>query len=412
MHEISAPGEPGWFYPEPSEEGFEWLRHGFAEALTIPSSLVFNVSDFPSLVMAPGVGLITRDRNDRAAALDDRERTYLHESFRTAYIDSLLRGVPLVGVLGSDMVHGWLGSNPLSWVQNWRTSIPEDNSWGLPSLILAIRGTRAEQEAENRVFIVQGRLLDHYGRSAGINNANGVRGYGFPRGYEFLHDGKLAQRFDLGLITIDEEGRGSFRPENPRSKESEFLSESGMDLVGVFFHPAGIHDEAALEELRAAFLTAWMMALDRDIEPMIPDGPGHYITFTGGSWGFPGGEALEGIYVQSFNERRALLLLPDSPLLPPYPRLIVSPFIDLLFNPPRSFIPGEQNLRPLPINFDRRDDFSRIIMRGLTLYGIPLTDPMPVRNSAGTSWQEAQRFSRGWLVNPAIEPFVEPLVLE
>jgi hypothetical protein len=38
-------------------------------------------------------------------------------------------------------------------------------------------------------------------------------------------------------------------------------------------------------------------------------------------------------------------------------------------------------------------------MEGIALYGFPLTDPLPYRAGEDSPWQEAQRFSRGWLIN-------------
>ena len=110
----------------------------------------------------------------------------------------------------------------------------------------------------------KGKLLNQYGKSAGINGANGNVGYGAPRGYEFLYQGKLAQRFGLGLITVDQEGNSAFFPEEPPSLGVEAPSD-----IGVF-----LNAPAFREDIRAAFATAWEMALDRGIETMTPDGPG------------------------------------------------------------------------------------------------------------------------------------------
>ena len=166
--------------------------------------MVFIPREFPSLEIMPGVGFITGDRRDRAASLTEKEKADLSDSFRAAYADGLLQEAPLAGVLGGDFVHNWPANNPLGWVQNWSTAIPEENSWRSPSLVLAIRGFMAE--TDDRVFIVQGKMLDQYGKNDGINRANGNTGYGSPLGNQFLYEGKVAQRFESGLITIDREG--------------------------------------------------------------------------------------------------------------------------------------------------------------------------------------------------------------
>jgi hypothetical protein len=265
-----------------------------------------------------------------------------------------------------------------------------DNSWGLPSLVLAVRGLDAEPKIQERVFIVSGKLLDHYGKSGGINGANGNAGYGSPRGYEFLHEGKLAQRFDFGLITIDAEGKGAFSPENPPSLEFDPALESAV-------HNSGIGTARVFpENVAAAFLTARKMALDRGIT-MAPDSPGQYLSFSGARWDFPGGETVRGLYFQSFNSGGIVLVLPDSRLLPPYPRIIAPPFIDALLAPSKTLSGGE-SLKALDIQFSGGDDFSHRIMKGLALYGIPLTDPVFINPG-----EERQRFSRGWIVRHSSE---------
>jgi len=380
---FSCAGSPAEFFldtaPDDSGESSDWFP--LWDEYPPPPGMTFIPAEFPSLDIPPGVGAITA--GDRTVTLNEGERDVLSRSFRSAYINNLFREAPLTGVLGGDFVHGWPAANPSAWVQNWRSSSQEANSWGIPALILAVRGFQDKRET-GRVFIVQGKLLDHYGKSGGINGANGVMGYGAPRGYEFLHEGKLAQRFDFGLITVDQEGHGTFFPESPPSL--------GLDVppdIGVF---AG-----ALRDLRPAFITAWKMALDRGIGTMIPDGPGRRLSFLESSRDFPGGETLRGLYVQTFNEQSILLVLPCSPVLPPYPRFIASPFLEALLSASR--LPGGENLVPSDSNVSGEDAFFRALLRGLALYGIPLTDPMPVPGEVAP-WREAQRFSRGWLARP------------
>jgi hypothetical protein len=325
--------------------------------------------------------------------LSEQERAVLSGSFRAAYVDSLLRGVPLAGVLGGDFVHGWPDDDPSGWVQNWRGSDSAVNSWGLPRLVLAVRGLRAGANM-GRVFIVRGTLLDHYGKSAGINGANGDTGYGSPRGYEFFYKGNLSQRFDLGLITVDREGRGTFVPEDPPSLSFSVPAETGVFQGGVPSVEAG-------ETVREAFVTAVKMAVDRGVESMIPDSPGEYITVTKVPEEFAGGEVLKGLYIQTFNGRTIALVLADSPRLPLFPRFIAAPFLDTLLDAPKSTVPGGENLNVQNLDFSGGDNFSRSLMAGFMKYGIPLTDPLPYTDENGSP-REAQRFSKGWLVVPAL----------
>jgi hypothetical protein len=163
----------------------------------------------PAFPAAPGVGIFTGDPRDPALNLAEEERERISLSFRRAYGEALKRGFPLDGVLGGDRVHAWPVDSPLAWVQNWRSAEPYPNSWGLPTLVLAILGIDAKE-----VFIVRGAVLDAYGKSGGRGGANGVAGYGPPLGGEFAHNEGVAQRFGEGLITVDASGQAVFIPED------------------------------------------------------------------------------------------------------------------------------------------------------------------------------------------------------
>ena len=357
----------------PQEEPAAEAKPGGAGDFPVPpgsAGLAFIPADPPPLVPAPGVGLISR-----GASLSGEDRAVLQDAFRSAYLDGLLKGLPLAGVLGGDQVHGWPDINPSGWVQNWRSAEPAPNSWGIPSLILAIQGVESAREM-NRVFIVDGEILNYYGTSAGLNGANGDMGYGSPRGEKFFYNGNgsnendrtngIAQRFDHGLIVIGREGQGSFLPGEPPSLNHEPPPE-----LGIF---------PKLPEngkVRGAFLAAWKMALDRTLE-MVPDGPGQYLSGFSRDPDSPGAGNLEGLYIQTFNRRNALLILPEVPGLPRHVRFFGPPFLGAFVSPNGS-------------------DFVPQLMRGIALYGFPLTDPLPYRAGGDSAWQETQRFSRGWL---------------
>jgi len=387
---LSCAGPPK---PAPAESPLERPdaeKQGDDFSYPVRTDLVFIPGEFPSLEIPSGAGLVSRDRRNLAASLSEGEKAALTLSFRAAYVDGLLLGLPLAGVLGGDLVHGWPDSKPSGWAQNWRNTGSQADSWGLPSLVLAIQGFERETE-HSRVFIVQGKILDQYGKNEGINRANGITGYGSPLGNEFFYDGKTAQRFDFGLIVIDREGKGAFIPEDPPSLGLELPSE-----IGAFQGLA-----ASPEEVRSAFRTAWKTAVNRNIGAastgaasigaLSPDGAVQYLSFSGG------GNGLRGIYIQSFNRRSVVLALPDSPILPSYPRIIASPFIDVLLAPHKNPLPGGENLKALEFKFSGTDDFCKALMGGFALYGIPLTDPVPVIGD-DQGGREAQRFSRGWIM--------------
>jgi hypothetical protein len=410
--QFSCAGQPETMEPEEFPESAESAETGVfeetvpldREALDIfdhpdPGDLVFISSPFPSLTAAPGIGNITRESRDRGSLLSSSEREALSASFRGAYIDGILRGVPLSGVLGGDLVHGWPENNPSGWVQNWQTTEAKPNSWGIPSIILAVQNIEIAREmAQDRVFIVQGGVLDFYGKSAGMGGANGDTGYGSPRGEEFFYNGSIAQRFDLGIIIVDGNGQGTFVPGVPPSEGIAPPPE-----VGTFTSPPASYGD----RVRDAFLTAWKMALDRNIEAMVPDGSGTYVSFSTDPFGFPDSGA-KGIYVQTFNQRTALLVLIDTDALPLHARFIMPPFLDILLFPENYSPRDSKGLSALNVNFSGGDSFIRQLMRGFALYGLPLTDPLPGnpgdRNSSAYR-EEAQRFTRGWLAGSAKKVF-------
>jgi hypothetical protein len=354
--------------------------------------------------------------------------------FREAYTEGLLRDLPLEGVFGGDMVHGWPAAAPLTWVQNWRSGEGVPNSWAVPSLVLAVQGL-----THDRVFIVHGRILDAYGKSAGRGRANGVTGYGAPRGGEFFHQGGVAQRFDYGLMKIDAEGT-AFIEEAPPST-----------LVETPEMPGGNR------EVRERFRSAWKAAVDRNYPPLPPDTELIHIDFGSNPWiitaaGRTGSETagpelvitLRGIWYQGYPGGQALLLLADAPELPPYPRLLVTPWLDAFLGAPERRLPGAESLdsvSPPDYRFGGDEAFVRSLLDSIAFYGIPLSDSLPLaetvpaaKRSAGgetadgetaaakvlapdgeaeeavvpesdgvpastVRYYEAQRFSKGWMRN-------------
>jgi hypothetical protein len=363
------------------------------------SPLRFVPDSLPGLRPALGVGLVTREQRDLGGALAAEERDRLSGGFRDAYVEGLLRGLPLEGALGGDMVHGWPAAAPLAWVQNWRSAGNFPNSWAIPTLVLAVQGL-----AHDRVFIIQGEMLDAYGKSAGRGGANGVSGYGAPCGGEFFHQEGIAQRFEYGLMTIGGEGT-VFIEEAPPSTLAEPPEMPGGD-----------------REVRERFRSAWKAAVDRNHSP--PPGDLIHIDF-GSPWiitakGRDGSETaitLRGIWYQGYAGGGALLLLADAPELPPYPRLLVTPWLDAFLAAPGKRLPGAESLDHVsPPDYRSGGDgrFIRTLLNAVAFYGLPLSDSLPLTESvpgAGEAaapegdgapavlrYYEAQRFSKGWMV--------------
>jgi hypothetical protein len=162
------------------------------------------------------VGALSADVAEPAS-----RRASLSAAFREAYQEAVLRGDPLRGTLGGDLIHLWKPparkNDPSdrggAFVQNWRGAAGgRANSWGLSGLVLACCPA-----AGSRVVLVKGAILDAYGRGLGIGGANGVAGYGAPLGDEFPLPEGLAQRFERGLLLAGRDGGYTFTPGEPPS---------------------------------------------------------------------------------------------------------------------------------------------------------------------------------------------------
>ena len=377
----------------------------------IPANTGFVFSPLPELFSAPGVGLVTLDERDLGGTLARADRDRLRDSFKNAYIEGILRGIRLEGVLGGDLVHGWPQTAPITWVQNWRSSTGSFNSWGTPDLILAVQGLN-----HDRVFLIQGDILNMYGTSAGIGGANGAAGYGAPCGEEFFLNNRAAQRFDYGVITYNDTGHILFIAGDPPSVNMPVPQNTGLMLT-----------DDTDPHIREKFQSAWRTGVDTYLPPLEPDARVISIQFqepwllpveiadnlaSGAAVSNPPAEtgekaaiAVSCIYYQVFGEARAVFIMADAELeysgqytrLPAIPRIVASPFLDVLLNTRQRHLSGAENLNParIPAYPGTGANFSRILLDGIALYGIPLSNALPW-NEEGVSF-EVQRFSRGWL---------------
>ena len=420
----------------------EIIRRDFPHFVFIPEPV-------PYPETAPGVGNITADRRDFVFTLNNNERIALSGVFRDAYTDGLLRNQPFIGVLGGDQVHGWPQANPVSWVQNWQTSMPMANSWGLPSLVLSIAG-RDSGDFQRRAFTVQGDILDYYGRGSGLNGANGNTGFGSPRGEEFLYEEKIAQRFDHGLMVINENRKVEFIAETPPSEIYEI-----PEMLGFF---------PGSPDIQKIFITAWKIALDCNMEnyseyeppiyyipveilsdndlsftndesddisdknsvdnseenpdvnmekkpgavlavipqKLLPDSPVQYVRFTGEKTHLFPDTDITGIYIQTFNQNTSALVLletasPDAsrqPVLPQHARFLCPLMFEMLTT--GTPLPGTETLELLNFYSGVQDKFLAGLLQSFALYGFPLTDPV-FRSENGFLISAEQRFTRGWI---------------
>jgi hypothetical protein len=246
-----------------------------------------------------------------------------------------------------------------------------------------------------RVFMIYGPILDAYGKSAGINGANGILGYGYPRGDEFLYDRRRAQRFSLGLMIMDGEGQVSFIPQPAPSTGAVPPAE-----VGAF--PGGGW------AVREDFQAAWNIWIDSNDGFLLPDGPVRQIALTQEPWiidADPKAPKIGRIYFQTFERGTVLFILAESPDMSFRVRILRAPFLDTLLWAPDRLLPGFETADGKSSGLagglsvprsELEDDYTRALVRGLSAYGLPLTDAMP-KNDEDTL-VEAQRFSRGWIL--------------
>jgi hypothetical protein len=316
-----------------------------------PAGLEFLPGSFSLPDAAPGVGSITRAQADPLASLAEDEKRAVTESFRAAYVEGLLRGLSLEGTLGGDLVHNWPPAESLSLAQNWRSRETVPNSWGVPSLVLAIRAVGRDD-----THIVRGRILDQYGKSGGRDRANGAAGYGAPLGEEFLYRDGIAQWFDHGLIRVDAAGRGFFEP--------AALPELPPDAARPYGGDDGI--------VQRHFQQARLRGAYANLPELRPDGPVHRLDFPAA-----GATPAGTLYFQTFNQGSVLLLLPQAPDLPFRIRILAGTFLDaFLADAPETDLAGR-------------------LLRGIDRYGLPLTGAYP--EPEGGAYRETQRFTRGWM---------------
>jgi hypothetical protein len=365
-------------------DGPEGLRLFVEERYSPPENLRFIPAPLPDLSVPPGVGVVSRKAGERGALLTEEERAALEQSFRSGYREALLRGVPLAGVLGGDQVHEWPPESPLVWVQNWRSAEPRPNSWGLPALILSLRNF-----ADPKIFALSGPILDSYGKSGGLNGANGAAGYGAPLGEPFSYEGGIAQRFDHGLMVIKPEGETVFVfPDDPPA---------ARDAPPPAALPAG---GQAADRIGEAFRAARELTVNAAPEtagypPLVPDGPAERLGLepVAPGRGGTGTITIRDVYAQSLDNASAVLILIDSPDLPFAARLLRSPYLEAFLAAEKVRLPGAEELEA--DTFKAGEGRFRALLPGLALYGVPLSDEIPL--SGDELGGSVQRFSRGWM---------------
>jgi hypothetical protein len=333
---------------------------------------------------------------EEVGVISERDAEYFDGSgigglFTAAYRRALIQEMPLNGVLGMDRVHRWPEYSGLTWVQNWRSAAAPSNSWGIPGFVLAVLNGKS-----GKVFTVTGGILDVYGKNLGIGGANGIVGYGAPLTDVFCMELSdyprpvYAQRFDNGIIYVDETGKGGFI-----TGKAPSTSIGDDEMIG--FYPTD--DAESRENLEKSFKKAYKNLVDRYEGVIKADGPVEYLDFDGNTWSIEIGESilsLTGIYVQYYNEGGFAAALPyfsaeNGDAAEDFPFLkeactITPPFSRIIFGGVRLPSAVELTLYPLEEYAWRTP-----LLKSFALYGIPLTDSF-VSVETGMS---VQRFSRG-----------------
>lgn len=272
------------------------------------------------------------------------------KQFIQAYKNGLLSFIPLAGTLGADRLHLWTnknrdGTSVSALVQNWKSSYPLPNGWGLPQLLLAMDGTDGSS-----VYCILPPILDIYSQARGLGNTAALAGYGNPMTNPFLlRDStgyQIAQRFSHSLImgTLDAQGRskGTVVLEPAPS-----LSANPPSLVG------RMQDGTVNKN----FVKAWRQALDQML-PGEADGPVSDLNFTT-ELETPEGGTVTSVAIQSYGMRKWVLVqVPDTnegvddQSRPPV--LLAPPFIDALVS--------------------EGPDVGTQLIQALAVYGLPLSD--------------------------------------
>jgi len=376
-------------------------------AADLPAEMYFVSDALPNLNIPAEVGGRTENPADETGAL----RT----AFRDAYMEALLRGVMLTGVLSSDRVNPWPASAPESWSQNWAcaggspNAVP--NSWGLPNLVLALghypalaglSDLSAAEKTMKIAFTVHGPILDMYGKSAGYARANGIIGYGIPLGETTFSSGTAVQRFSRGrMIITGNENRFSFEDDlfykllenlTPEEMNKEF---GGRNIS---------------QDITDAFAYAWAFAFSE--KEKASDGPIARVTFSK-PWILEAGAekiSVSGFYYKSYNNSQDVLVLLISEQLPFRVHVLSGSFLKTILSHKR--LSGLKTERK--VGAAAGSGLGKTLAEGFAIYGPPLSDPLPwpasvtpgslpeTAKSSGenpeAAFLEIQRFARGWMV--------------
>ncbi|MFQ3548024.1 MAG: hypothetical protein SNJ56_06770, partial [Termitinemataceae bacterium] len=143
----------------------------------------------PKVDIPPEIGEINDNPKDPLSKQGKKDIERIQGYFHRAYLEALLAGIPLAGVLGADRVHTWTQrtvkkSEISTLVQNWKSPVVQPNGFGLPNLLLAMyqehKDVQKPQDTVGQVVLIGAPLLFAYSQAGGIGRAGALAGYGYP----------------------------------------------------------------------------------------------------------------------------------------------------------------------------------------------------------------------------------------
>ncbi|GMO26549.1 MAG: hypothetical protein Ta2B_06770 [Termitinemataceae bacterium] len=364
------------------------------------SGVFWTTETLPNVWKVPtGVGFVEKNN-----ILNAKQAEELEKLFRFSYFDALLNNMPLLSVLGTDKVHVWPKDKPVTWVQNWETEEPYNNSsgsWDMPNLVLA-----ALSPEERDVWMVSGAFLDHYGKSLGLSGLNGAAGYGTPVSDVFYIKNTLtgilchAQRFEKGLFVLDQSGTVTFTKEAAALKEIDI-----SNIVGLYEDGGDQSDTEQLTRLSGAsknqiknkFQKAYKDFIRKTNIKLVPDDNVQFVDLQSQDWNLFANTKIKYCYVQFYNSESYAAVYPviadgegDFTQYALKCRIIQKRFLDVLIKNIR--VSGAENLAANKCANKSNTKLDALI-RAMALYGVPVTDT----KLAETGVELIQRFSKGYM---------------
>ncbi|GMO54360.1 MAG: hypothetical protein Ta2G_13310 [Termitinemataceae bacterium] len=366
---------------------------------------IYWTTEYLKKIIVPNeIGIIAPTR-----ALNETQSEALKNLFRYSYFDSMMKNIPLSSVLKDDQVHVWPYDRPLTYVQNWKTNAPHDNSWGMRDLVLAVLSAE-----EQDIWPVYGAFLDQYGKVQGIKGANGAAGYGTPCSdvYYILNEktgsARYAQRFENGIFVQNEDESISFITDDIRIKKMPNNAKVG-NIQGDGSELDIDIDEARLKNIKSIIKTKFTKAHKNHFlkfnQELKPDTDVLFVDLTKNNLPFFQDAKIKACFIQSFNSGTYVAVLPFVSDIKSSieAQKKEAPEKEFLFSAIKCRIVSGKFLQAFNKNVrisgaadlkaDKLDKKTNDFLGGLSLYGFPVTDIM----LSADGLELVQRFTKGYM---------------